>query len=118
MWYLYGYDGGEGGLHCEWHLNYGVWEVYTKHMGKKAEYYVDLPLEDTEAFAICVRSSSQAVTPRIFLEMILRFTQFPVEFRDVNGVNLLVTLQFPVHVWKVLLEGHQGYDWVQGLADA
>ena len=92
-------------------------EKFTRRR-KKAEYYVDLPLKDTEAFVICVHSSSQSVTPRIFSKLILRFTQFPVEFRDVNRVNLLITSHFLARVWKDLLEGHQCYDCMQGLADA
>ena len=64
---------------------------------------------------MCARPPS--VTPRIFLEPILGFTHFPFEFRDVNRVNLLIILQFPAHVWTVLPEGYQSYDWMQGLAD-
>ena len=36
------------------------------HKGIKSEYYVNPLLEDMEAFAIHVHSSSQSVTPRIF----------------------------------------------------
>ena len=62
------------------------------HKGEKEDYYVDLPLKGTEAFAIRVHLSSHSVTPRIFSEPNLRFTQFPVEFRHVNRFNLLITL--------------------------
>ena len=68
-----------------------VCEKFT-HKGNKPEYYVDLPLEDTEAFVIRVCSSSQSVTPKIFLKPTLQFTVFPLEFRNESRVTFLITL--------------------------
>ena len=52
------------------------------------------------------------------MKPILRFTQFPVEFRNENRVTLLIAFQFPASIWIFLLEGHQDYDWMEGLAYA
>ena len=88
-----------------------------QHRGQKADYYIDLPLNDGEAFAIKVRSSSQSAKPRVFSQPTLPYTAFPVAFRDAERVTMLTSLKLCARVWKVLLEAHGGYDWMMDLAN-
>ena len=88
-----------------------------QHRGQKADYYIDLPLNDGEAFAIKVRSSSQSAKPRVFSQPTLPYTAFPVAFRDAERVRMLTSMKLCARAWKVLLEAHGGYDWMMDLAN-
>ena len=76
----------------------------------KPVMYIDLPLDDLKVFAIKVRGSSKSKSVRVFSRPFLSLTLFPVELRDEVQVKILTSLKFPAQVWKVLLEGHEGYD--------
>ena len=84
----------------------------------KPTIYLNLPLDDSSVFVIRVRASSQSVSQRVFSRPLLPFTLFPVDFRDEVRLRILTSLKFPARVWKVLFEGHEGYDWMEDLGYA
>ena len=84
----------------------------------KPTVYVNFPLNDSNVFAIRIRASSQSMSMRVFSRPLLPFSLFPVEFRDEVRLRILTSLMFPPRVWKVLFEGHEGYDWMVDLGYA
>jgi len=77
---------------------------------------IALPLGGTPGLAIRVRVSSQSVARRVFSRPILPFTDFPINMRGDDVMDILTGLEFPARVWKLLFEVHEGYDWMEGLS--